>query len=84
MKGYLFPRFFVLYMWGLCKMEKLPGILENAISKIEDISCPPDDKDNNQHSSSSSIARAEANWRWADTIYFKFEKRGVALSYLAH
>ena len=41
-------------------MEKLPGILENAISKIEDISCPPDDKDNNQHSSSSSIARAEA------------------------
>ena len=44
-------------------MEELPGILENAISKIEDISCPPDDKDNNQHSSSSSIAGAEANWR---------------------
>ena len=44
-------------------MEELRGILENAISKIEDISCPPDDKHNSQHSSSSSIARAEANWR---------------------
>ena len=44
-------------------MEELRGILENAISKIEDISCPPDDKHNSQHSSSSSIERAEANWR---------------------
>ena len=26
-------------------MEELRGILENAISKIEDISCPPHDKD---------------------------------------
>ena len=40
-------------------MEELRDILENAVSKIEDISCPPDDKDNNQHSSSSSSWNAD-------------------------
>ena len=60
----VFPRF-----WSSTRremaMEELRGILQNAISKIEDISSPPNEKDNNQvdQHSTSSISRAEANWR---------------------
>ena len=60
----IFPRF-----WSspceIRNMEELRGILENAISKIEDISSPPNERDNNQvnQQSTSSISRAEANWR---------------------
>ena len=65
----VFPRFWFSTRREMA-MEELRGILQNAISKIEDISSPPNEKDNNQvdQHSTSSISRAEANWRWVDNI----------------
>ena len=63
-------RRFNFYIETRREMEKLRGILQNAIRKLEDISSPPNEKKNSRvnQGSTSSISRAEANWRWTDHI----------------
>jgi len=59
------------------KMEELRRILQNAISKIEDIILLslPNEGDNSQvtQPSKSAISRAQANWRSDDNSILKFK-----------